>query len=174
MKIIFFNISLLFLLFSCELMDLSTIVPRHPCATLTYQPPDSIPGTECKNPCVYVYQGKVNFETGLLQINCREYFLDSVRMDWSIISEGYPVYVQQTYWPAIFIRVERPQELCQWDFQFQYQGKAPFEIQHFCHCDDGFRIVPQPSFWEAYHREKGSFEFRFTSKVPLLRTNINF
>ncbi len=175
MKITLINSSLLsylLLLGNCEFPLNQEPALEDPCEYLTYQPPDTIPGATCENPCTYVYQGEVNFATGTLHINCQERPLATKEMKWYIDPEGFPVYKEGDHWPAIFIEAANWHDLCSWDLAFQYLGETPFSIQYLCTCGThqkgGYRIVPPPSFWEGYDREKASFTFRFTATAPII------
>ena len=56
------------------------------CPYPEYDPPDIVPGTNCHDPCQFVYEGWVDFEEGLLDINCQRLPLSSPSLSFSIDS----------------------------------------------------------------------------------------
>ena len=103
-------------------------------------------------------------------------------MEWYIDPKGYPVYAQDSYWPAIFIKlhnIESPQLdwLCsnsEW-FEFKYQGNCPFKIRYQASFSENngstiaMRLVPEPYFWDCYDRMKmpADFWFQLISTTPI-------
>lgn len=92
------NLCLLFLaffFFSCGRVSLqepptapvaSTEPTTDSCPYPEYDPPAMVPGTNCNDPCQYVYEGWVDFEAGVLEINCQSLPLSSPALTVSIDS----------------------------------------------------------------------------------------
>ena len=98
--------AVLILFASCHLPDTVTSPSVADCQP-DYQPPPMIPGTDCRNLCLHVYEGTIDLVAGQWTVNCRIQELEnpnlSIRLDHQFVSN-----VNGSYLPTIRIRLFTP------------------------------------------------------------------
>ena len=132
-----------------------------------------IPGTDCINPCIHVYEGQVDFEQKTLTINCQQLEIENQTISFKLVENGYPVYKENTTWPAIYIQVPGKDVICIRAIRFKYLGDdSKWKMKYLATFSNGpnnlLRLVPEPKFWEAYHQNPQPIVCRILTQEALL------
>ena len=149
------------------------------CPYPMFQAPTYSPHNEnCLNPCLYVYEGQINFAEKALQINCVDLTAKSDIMHW-YIDKRQPV--KHHYGPnlrTIVLEIPNLHQICKDFFHWEYQGVCPDAriremLIYTAGPHTGVRFIPDPSFWDCYDTEEADFEFRFTTTAPIPLERLN-
>lgn len=90
---------------TCQLLD-PFKMEQNACEP-NYQPPPMIPGTDCRNFCLHVYEGTIDLVAGQWTVNCRIHELEnpnlSIKLDYQFVYNA-----NGSYLPTIRIRLFTP------------------------------------------------------------------
>ncbi|MCB9290710.1 MAG: hypothetical protein H6560_25605 [Lewinellaceae bacterium] len=174
----FFILSLFFL--SCE----KGASPQEPPAALpqaqagscpypVFNPPPMAPGTNCYNPCQFVYEGWVDFEQGVLEANCQQRPLSSPALSFSIDSTIIR-HVGLGFIKVLRIQAPGIGAWCTANAFFRVEGCPPPErTSLFVGHDEvsEYRVIWPPGFWECAAGKP--IHFRVIARNPLALENDN-
>ena len=137
------------------------------CPHPEYDPPDMVPGTNCIDPCQFVYEGWVDFEEGLLDINCQRLPLSSPALSFSIDS----TLIRQVgvgYLKALRIQAPGIGAWCAGKAFFLAEGCPAPERTFLYVGHDGvseFQVVWPKGFWDCAAGKR--INFRLIARNPL-------
>ena len=137
------------------------------CPYPKYDPPDIVPGTSCQDPCQFVYEGWVDFEEGLLDINCQRLPLSSPSLSFSIDS----TLIRQVgvgYLKALRIQAPGIGAWCAGKAFFLAEGCPAPERTFLYVGHDGvseFRVAWPKGFWDCVAGKR--INFRLIARNPL-------
>ena len=142
--------------------------PADSCPYPEYDPPAVVPGTNCNDPCQYVYEGWVDFEKEELVVNCQSLPLSSPALSFSIDSTIIR-YVGIGYLKALRIQAPDIGPWCAGKVFFRAEG-CPSPDRVFLHVGgDGiseYRVVWLQDFWGCAAGKR--IHFRLIAKKPLV------
>lgn len=137
------------------------------CPHPEFDPPDIVPGTNCHDPCQFVYEGWVDFEEGMLKANCQDYPLSSPGLSFSIDSTIVR-YVGRGYLKILRIQAPGIGAWCAGHAFFRADG-CPGPERTFMHIDGSgvseYRVAWPPGFWECATGKR--IHFRIIARNPL-------
>ncbi|MCB0551268.1 MAG: hypothetical protein KDD19_27100 [Phaeodactylibacter sp.] len=138
------------------------------CPHPEFDPPDIVPGTNCHDPCQFVYEGWVDFEEGMLKANCQNYPLSSPGLSFSVDSTIVR-YVGRGYLKILRIQAPGIGAWCSGHAFFRAEG-CPGPERTFMHIDGSgvseYRLAWPPGFWECAAGKR--IHFRIIARKPLM------
>lgn len=90
---------------SCQ--SLEAPVPAAVDCEPVYQPPVMVPGTNCRNFCVYVYEGVIDLAAGTWSVNCETLGLRNARLR-VLLDDRHVSTLEGEYLPTLRIQFFRP------------------------------------------------------------------
>ena len=138
-----------------------------PCPYPEYDPPAVVPGTDCQNPCQFVYEGWVDFDAGALNINCWQLPLSSPALSFSIDSTIIR-HVGLGYLKVLRIQAPGIGAWCAGKAFFLAEGCPAPERTFLYVGHDGvseFRVVWPKGFWDCVAGKR--INFRLIARNPL-------
>lgn len=141
--------------------------PARPCPYPVYDPPAIVPGTNCVDPCQFVYEGWVDFEEEVLEINCRQLPLSSPALSFSIDSTLVR-YVGRGFLKILRITAPDIGPWCAGMAFFRAEGCPGPEQYFLCAGYDGtseFQVAWPEGFWDCAAGKRISF--RLVARKPL-------
>lgn len=147
-------------------IEVDTPAPA-PCPFPEYDPPDVVPGTGCRNPCQFVYEGWVDFEGGVLQVNCLRLPLSSPALAFSVDST---IIRHVGYGFLKVLRIQAPGigAWCAGKVFFLAEGCPAPERHMLLLAHDGmseFRVIWPKGFWDCAAGKR--INFRIIARNPL-------
>ncbi|MCB0551751.1 MAG: hypothetical protein KDD19_29565 [Phaeodactylibacter sp.] len=156
---------------AAPLVRVDTPTASAACPHPEYDPPDMVPGTNCIDPCQFVYEGWVDFDAGVLEVNCQSRPLSSPALSFSIDSTIVR-HVGLGFLKVLRIQAPGIGAWCSARAFFRVEGCPPPERTFLFIGHDEvseYRVVWPPGFWECAAGKR--IHFRIIARQPLALGN---
>ena len=135
-----------------------------PCPYPSFKPPPIVPGTNCLESCQYIYEGWVNFQSGLLNINCGDFPLECDQWSWDHRYQYGSTCVTEGYFPIFRIQTPGFSSWCKRYFLFQVSDyeMSVSTISTITQGNTGeVRLIMKEGFWDCYPGPGYSLPLRY-------------